>query len=31
MERNTIGGGGGHWTGERDPLYRPGDEAPLMR
>lgn len=31
MERNTIAGGSGHWTGERDPLYRPGDEALLMR
>jgi len=31
MERNTIAAGSGHWTGERDPLYRPGDEALLMR
>ena len=30
-ERNTIAAGSGHWTGERDPLYRPGDEALLMR
>lgn len=31
MERDAIGGGSGHWTGERDPHYRPGDEALLMR
>ena len=31
MERNAIGAGSGHWTGERDQLYRPGDEALLMR
>ncbi|KQM73451.1 hypothetical protein ASE72_02105 [Sphingomonas sp. Leaf20] len=30
MGRNAIGGGSGHWPGERDPLYRPGDEALLM-
>jgi hypothetical protein len=31
MERNVIGGVSGHWTGERDPLYRPVDEALLIR
>jgi len=31
MERSAIGGGSGHWTGERDPLYRPGHEALLTR
>ena len=31
MERNAIGGGSGHWTQERDPLYRPGSEALLIR
>ena len=29
MGCNAIGAGSGHWTGERDPLYRPGDEALL--
>ena len=27
MGRTAIGAGSEHWTGERDPLYRPGDEA----
>jgi len=31
MERDAIGGGSGHWTGERKPPFRPGDGALLMR
>lgn len=30
MERNVIGGGSGHWTEEREALYRRGDEALLI-
>jgi hypothetical protein len=30
-EREAIGGGSGHWAREREPRYRPGDEALLIR
>lgn len=31
MEGDAIGAGTKYWTGERDPRYRSGDEALLIR